>query len=354
MTSEQKPVRVLVAGLGNMGKSHALAYHENPGFEIVGLVNRTPLELPEALKTYAFSKSYDEALARLKPDLVSINTYADSHADYAVAAMNAGAHVFLEKPVATTVEDAVRVTETASARNRKLVIGYILRHHPSWITLIKEARALGGPYVFRLNLNQQSSGPTWNTHKNLMKTMSPIVDCGVHYVDVMCQITDAKPVKVRGMGLRLTEEVAAEMYNYGHFQVIFDDGSVGWYEAGWGPMISETAFFVKDIISPAGSVSIVMDEKAKSDDIDTHTKTSTIRIHHAKTKSDGSFTTPDSILSVEDEPDHQALCNREQAFVLKAIREDTDLERHMSDAVWSLRICLAADESIRSGHEIEL
>ena len=354
MTSEQKPVRVLVAGLGNMGKSHALAYHENPGFEIVGLVNRTPLELPEALKPYAFSKSYDEALAGLRPDLVSINTYADSHADYAVAAMNAGAHVFLEKPVATTVEDAVRVTETASARNRKLVIGYILRHHPSWITLIKEARDLGGPYVFRLNLNPQSSGPTWNTHKNLMKTMSPIIDCGVHYVDVMCQITDAKPVKVRGMGLRLTEEIAAEMYNYGHFQVIFDDGSVGWYEAGWGPMISETAFFVKDIISPAGSVSIVMDEKAKSDDIDTHTKTSTIRIHHAKTKSDGSFATPDSILSMENEPDHQALCNREQAFVLKAIREDMDLERHMSDAVRSLRICLAADESIRSGHEIEL
>ena len=354
MTSERKPVRVLVAGLGNMGKSHALAYHENPGFEIVGLVNRTPLALPEALKPYAFSKSYDEALAGLRPDLVSINTYADSHADYAVAAMNAGAHVFLEKPVATTVEDAVRVTETASARNRKLVIGYILRHHPSWITLIKEARDLGGPYVFRLNLNQQSSGPTWNTHKNLMKTMSPIVDCGVHYVDVMCQITDAKPVKVRGMGLRLTEEIAAEMYNYGHFQVIFDDGSVGWYEAGWGPMISETAFFVKDIVSPAGSVSIVMDERAKSDDIDTHTKTSTIRIHHAKTKSDGSFATPDSILSMENEPDHQALCNREQAFVLRAIREDMDLERHMSDAVRSLRVCLAADESIRSGQEIEL
>ncbi len=36
-----KPIRVLVAGLGNMGRSHALAYHNNPGFEIVGLVNRS-------------------------------------------------------------------------------------------------------------------------------------------------------------------------------------------------------------------------------------------------------------------------------------------------------------------------
>ncbi len=49
MSSNSKPVRVLVAGLGNMGRSHALAYHNNPGFEIVGLVNRSKVELPEEL-----------------------------------------------------------------------------------------------------------------------------------------------------------------------------------------------------------------------------------------------------------------------------------------------------------------
>lgn len=348
-----QPVRVLVAGLGNMGKSHALAYHRNPGFEIVGLVNRSAVDLPDELSGYPYLSSYKAALADLKPDLASINTYSDSHADYSISAMEAGAHVFLEKPVATTVADAVRVVETAKAKHRKLVVGYILRHHPSWITLIEEARTLGGPYVFRLNLNQQSSGPTWETHKSLMQTTSPIVDCGVHYVDVMCQITDARPVSVRGMGLRLSDEIAPDMYNYGHFQVIFEDGSTGWYEAGWGPMISETAFFVKDIMSPNGSVSIVMDPAAKSDDIDTHTKTSTIRIHSAATDKGGAFSAPDRLLSMEDEPGHQELCEREQAFVLKAIRDDLDLNRHMDDSVQSLRICLAADESIRTGRQIE-
>ena len=49
------------------------------------------------------------ALAQVKPDLCSINTYSDSHAEFAIAAMEAGAHVFLEKPMATTVEDALRV-----------------------------------------------------------------------------------------------------------------------------------------------------------------------------------------------------------------------------------------------------
>lgn len=353
MTSGQ-PLRVLVAGLGNMGKSHALAYHRHDQFEIVGLVNRSEVNVPVELSAYRVYRSFDDALATLEPDLVSINTYSDSHAEYAISAMDKGAHVFLEKPIATAVSDARKVVETAVARNRKLVVGYILRHHPSWITLIQEARALGGPYVFRLNLNQQSSGATWETHKNLMNTTSPIVDCGVHYVDVMCQITDSKPASVRGMGLRLSDEIAPDMYNYGHFQVVFEDGSSGWYEAGWGPMISETAFFVKDIMSPNGSVSIVMDPAAKSDDIDTHTRTSRIRVHNATTDSAGNFINPDRWLSMDDEPGHQELCEREQAYVLRAIIEDLDLTRHMEDAVQSLRICLAADESIRTSREIKL
>ncbi len=354
MSSSEKPIRVLVAGLGNMGRSHALAYHNNPGFEIVGLVNRSRPELPEELRGYTIHADFEVALRELKPDLSSINTYSDSHADFAVMAFEAGCHVFVEKPLATTVEDAERVVAAAKKAGKKLAIGYILRHHPSWMRLIAEARKLGGPYVFRMNLNQQSSGPTWETHKALMRTTSPIVDCGVHYVDVMCQITDAKPIEVRGMGLRLSQEVKPDMYNYGHLQVIFEDGSVGWYEAGWGPMISETAFFVKDVMSPNGSVSIVMDQNAKSDDIDMHTKTSVIRLHSAETGPNGQFIRPDQDLHMDGEPGHQELCDFEQAFMLKAIREDLDLNRHMADAVQSLRICLAADESVRTGKPVYL
>ena len=51
-----------------------------------------------------------------------------------------------------------------------------------------------------MNLNQQSNGETWAWHKRLMDSFPPIVDCGVHYVDVMCQMTKAKPIKVHAMG----------------------------------------------------------------------------------------------------------------------------------------------------------
>ncbi len=351
--------KVLVVGLGNMGLSHALAYSRIEGYEIAGLCTRNidAMELPAALRDAPRFTDFDEALTATKPDVVSINTWSDTHAPYAIQAMEAGAHVFVEKPLADTVEDAQRVVDTAMRTGRKLVIGYILRHHPSWIKFIEIARTLGTPHVFRMNLNQQSSGAAWDAHKRLLQSLSPIVDCGVHYVDVMCQITKAKPVQVHGVGARLTEDMPEGMYNYGHLHVTFDDGSVGWYEAGWGPMMSETAYFVKDVIGPKGSVSIVMAETVgdiRSDDINAHTKTNQILLHHAALKADGSFERSDERISTTDEPDHDGLCEREQRYLLRAIQEDIDLTDHMNDAVRSLRIVLAADEAVRTGKVVTL
>src|SRR6476661_8250417 len=111
------PVKVLVVGLGNMGVSHASAYHRNSGFEIVGLMSRTikSKPIPEELKGYPLFENFDEALAATKPDAVSINTWPNTHAEYAIKAMDAGAHVFLEKPVATNIEDAEAVVALAKA-----------------------------------------------------------------------------------------------------------------------------------------------------------------------------------------------------------------------------------------------
>ncbi|MER8942811.1 Gfo/Idh/MocA family oxidoreductase [Mesorhizobium sp. M0915] len=348
-----KPLRTFVIGLGQMGMSHALSYHRNPGFEIVGLSNRSPVTLPAELEQYPMMESFEAGLA-LKPDVVSINSYTDSHADYAVAALEAGAHVFVEKPLAPTLADAQRVVETARRTGRKLVIGYILRHHPSYSSFIARARDVGSPFVMRMNLNQQSSGSAWEIHKRLMQTTSPIVDCGVHYVDVMMQITDARPVQVRGMGVRLSNEIAADQVNYGHLQVLFEDGSIGWYEAGWGPMISETAFSVKDVFGPKGSVSIVVGEGIASAAVDAHTSTGRIRLHSAATGPDGQLTTPDEFLSMADEPGHQDLCDREQAFLLDAIQNDRDLAKHMDGAIRSLTVVLAAEQSMRENRAINL
>ena len=118
-----------------MGRSHALAYHEQSGLRDRGAgqpVGCRPAR--RHCRGYEIrTASFEDVVRAEKPDVVSINTYSDSHADYAVMALEAGAHVFVEKPLATTVADAERVVAAAKANGRKLVVGYILRHHPSWI-----------------------------------------------------------------------------------------------------------------------------------------------------------------------------------------------------------------------------
>jgi predicted dehydrogenase len=331
--------------MGQMGRSHAIAYHGHADFEIVGLVNRSPVSLENPLDAYPVDTDFDAALQRLQPDLVAIATYSDSHADLAIAAMRAGANVFVEKPIAATSADARRVAEVAAETGRKLVVGHILRHHPTWQAFIGRSREFGGPYVFRMNLNQRSTGSAWEVHKRLMDKTSPIVDCGVHYVDVMCQITDAEPIEVRAIGLRLTDEIAPDMYNYGHFQVLFSDRSCGWYEAGWGPMMSETAHFVKDVVTPGGSISLREPVEHASSDLEGHTSADVLVV---------AATGKDEALYDFDSPDHQGLCNLQAEFVRNAIINNVDLSRHISDVVRSLEICLAADESVRTGKPIKL
>ncbi|MBR3370433.1 MAG: Gfo/Idh/MocA family oxidoreductase [Rhodobacteraceae bacterium] len=339
-------IRVLVVGLGQMGLSHAMAYAKLPEFQVVGLVNRSDVALPDALGHLGIDRDFDAALARLKPDMVAIATYSDSHAALAIKAMEAGAHVFVEKPLATSVADYQAVADTAARTGRKLMVGHILRHHPTWVAMIAASRDMGPPYVFRLNLNQRSTGPAWDIHKALMQSTPPIVDCGVHYVDVMCQITDAAPVEVRAMGLRLSDEIAPDMYNYGHFQVIFADGSCGWYEAGWGPMMSETAHFVKDVISPQGAVSLRAPQGVGSADVEGHTAADHLIL--APKGQD------ETVRRFENSPGHQGLCDLQAAAMARAISDDHDLSRHVNDAVRSVAVCLAADESVRTGQIVRI
>ncbi|MEN5232369.1 Gfo/Idh/MocA family oxidoreductase [Sphingobacterium faecium] len=353
-------IKILVVGCGNMGASHARAYHDLAGFEIVGLVSRgaSKTVLNKSLNTnYPEFDDFEQALLLTKPEAVCISTYPDTHESYAIKAFEAGAHVFIEKPLADTVVGAQHVIDAALKYQKKLVVGYILRYHPSWEKFIAISRTLGTPLVMRMNLNQQSHGYMWNVHRNLMESLSPIVDCGVHYIDVMCQMTDAKPIRVSAIGARLTTDIPEKNYNYGQLQLHFDDGSVGWYEAGWGPMVSQTAFFVKDVFGPKGSVSIVPNDAVKegvSDSVEAHTKTESIRVHHADIDVNNEFLKADEWIRLEDEPTHQDLCNREQLFFQKAIIEDMDLTKQAEDAINSLRIAFACDEAVKTKRIIDL
>ena len=354
-------IRVLNVGCGHMGRSHALAYHRLPEFELAGLVSRGEAsrrrvneELGGGIPEFS---DFHTALAESKPDAVCISTYPDTHYAYVKASLEAGCHVFAEKPLSETVAEAEELVALARERGLALTVGYILHVHPSWQRFTELTQRLGKPLVMRMNLNQQSFGDNWQTHKALMSSISPIVDCGVHYVDIMCQMTGAKPVRVSGIGARLTDELPEGKINYGHLQVTFDDGSVGWYEAGWGPMMSEVAFFVKDVVGPKGCVNIVARSagaEGSSADVDAHSKTESLRLHHSELDENGQFVRQDEWFDVSDEPDHDELCRREQVKFLKTIRGEFDGDPDLDRALHSMRIVAAADESFRTGRTVDL
>ena len=122
-------------------------------------------------------------------------------------------------------------------------------------------------------------------------------------------------------------------------------------------MISETAFFVKDVIGPKGSVSIVSDDDTfdtDSDNIENHTKNNCLKIHSSKLDSDHNFISPNQKIVYDEDPSHQDLCDYEQEYFFKSITEDIDLKSHMEDAFKSLQIALACDEAVKRGKTVFL
>jgi predicted dehydrogenase len=353
-------LKVLVAGVGGMGASHALGYSRLPGFKVAGFVVQRNVQRAEKLAadlklSIPVYTDYYKAMAEVKPEVVSINTLVDTHAAYSIHAMRQGCHIFMEKPIAKTVAEAQEVARVAKETRRKLVIGYILRVHPAWKRFIELAQTLGKPLIMRMNLNQQSFGREWEVHKSFIANMPPLVDCGVHYVDVMCQMTRSVPRLVQGIAARVSDEVDPDKHNYGALQVVFEDSSVGWYEVGWGPMMSRSAFFVKDVIGPQGSVSIDKDTSGVDpSDVSKHTAVDSIIVHSSARDADGMPARKDEVVRITDEPDHNELCRREQEYLYRAITENIDLTDHVADAVNSLKICFAAVESYGTERTIHL
>ena len=159
---------VLVVGCGSMGTSHARAYHAIDGFHVTGVVSRgaasrTVLAAELGVPAY---ESFEQGIAAGGVQVVSVNTHPDSHYRYALAALQADCHLFVEKPLAETVAEARELAATARARGRKVVVGYILRHL---------RRALR-----RRDVPDDRSGTVTRGHRR-----------------------------------RLSDEIAADMYNYG-------------------------------------------------------------------------------------------------------------------------------------------
>jgi len=121
-----KKVKILLAGAAFAADLHADAYSRiRDKAEIVGIVDKSPERIRELAERYGFTgytayDDIDDAIAKADCDVVDICLPNFLHADVAIKALKSGRHVISEKPVATTVEDAQRVIDTADACGKKI------------------------------------------------------------------------------------------------------------------------------------------------------------------------------------------------------------------------------------------
>ena len=165
---EDRHVRVAVIGCGAWGRNHVRT-HATLG-SLAAVVDPVADVAREQAETYGVvAASFEEVLADPSVDAVVIAAPAADHARLALDAIEAGKHVFVEKPLALTVSDAELVVRSADAANLTLMVGHLLQYHPVFLTLrdlvrqgqLGELRYL---YSNRLNLGQfrQEENALWS------------------------------------------------------------------------------------------------------------------------------------------------------------------------------------------------
>ena len=199
-------LRIAVIGLGWFGEIHCEAIVGIPNLELAGLCTRTPARLKAMAKKFGVKKTtadYRELLADPDIDAVSIVTMWDQHTDPAVDSLRAGKHVFLEKPMASTVADCKKIMAAAAKAKGILQIGHICRFNPRY-RMAKQQIAEGKIGKIVSMASRRNIPAAWTP--TILNKIGPIVGDAIHDTDLMLWFTEdkivsayAQTVDVRGL-----------------------------------------------------------------------------------------------------------------------------------------------------------
>lgn len=254
-----KKYRVALIGCGSMGAAHLdeICHMENVTVQCVCDLD---VERAKAFAHRYFAHSYETDYKKVVSmddvDIVIISTYPSTHLEILSACIENGKHVMCEKPIAETLEKGKEMVNLIKSHPEcKVLVGHILRHNKTYQTVAKMIQdgAIGSPIVMRMAQNHHTMN--WEKYLHLICETSPVLDCGVHYIDVMRWFTGADVKEVSGIGLRTEDDVPTDRYNYGLMTARLTDGSVAYYEAGWSNTMASDN--LKEFVGPKGRIRIV-------------------------------------------------------------------------------------------------
>ena len=215
---EQSPVRIGFAGYGNFGKFLAEAWSLLDNVRVVAAA--TQRHPAENLRVY---DHWEKLLLDEEVDLVAITTPPNVHAAIAEAAMEAGKHVLIEKPVATAVSDAKRLLEIRDRTNRVASVDFLMRFTP--LAEILAQWASDKPFgelrhAVVENHAQDPYLPPEHWFWDPAQSGGILVEHGGHFFDLLASFTDARPVGVGGWSDRCSNGLENTMFAL----VCYDNG----------------------------------------------------------------------------------------------------------------------------------
>lgn len=242
-------VKCAVVGLGWFGEKHCEALSGIPHVDLHALCTRTPDRLEEVANRFNVEKTYTDyhqLLADPEVEVVHVTTMWDQHAAPTLAALEAGKHVFLEKPMASTVDDCRSIVEAANASNNYFMVGHICRFNPRYAAAKKEIEsgAIGKIVSIYARRNIPAA-----VGAQVLPKIGPIIGDGVHDTDLMLWYTRgrirsayAQTVNIRGMKY---PDLGWTMYR-------FEDGAIGVCENIWF-LPDRTAFQIDERMEIVGT-----------------------------------------------------------------------------------------------------
>jgi len=254
-----KTYNVALIGCGQMGAAHLddIYYKENVKITYVcDLDSERAAFFQRKYNAQNIISDYKDCIGKEDVDIVIAATYPSTHLSILKECIKNGKHLICEKPITPNLDEGKEFVRLVKENPQiKVLIGHILRHNTTYNKVhdMIASGAIGFPIIMRMAQNHHTMN--WQKYLNLIKETSPIIDCGVHYVDVMRWFTGAEITEVSGVGLRTDEEVREDKFNYGIMTVKLSDGSVGYYEAGWANTMSSDN--LKEFVGPKGRIKIV-------------------------------------------------------------------------------------------------
>ena len=226
MTEAKATLRAAVIGAGAMGRNHVRILSEMSNVELVGVADVDQGRLDEMHRRYRAPGFLDhrEMLQQAKPDLVSIVVPSQLHLPVALEVIEAGAHLLVEKPIASTVAEAQTIIEAAVKADVKLMVGHIERFNPAVRALKAQLDdgALGR--VFKIQARRIGPFPA------RVRDVGVVIDLATHDLDLMCWLVGSPVARVYAETARRIhtdhEDLLAGLLR-------FEDGTVGVLDINW-------------------------------------------------------------------------------------------------------------------------